>query len=95
MDMEMVYGVSEMFIRRGRSGELRFILFKITDNILFAGNGEMMKDFTAAIWKGFDIRKSIIDSGMNFNGCKIQQDKEVNITMAMDEYVQRINTIPM
>lgn len=85
MGMERVYGVSQMFFKSRRNRELTFILVKITDDILFSGKEEMMKDFTAAIRKRFDISKAIIDSDMNFDGCKIQQDKEGNITTVMDE----------
>lgn len=84
-----------MFVKRGRSGDLIFILVKITDEILFSGSEGMIEEFITAIKKRFDVSKSIFDSTINCNGCKIQQDEKGNITMTMAEQMDQINIIPM
>lgn len=37
LGLERVYGVSQMFVKRGRNYELMFIVIKLTDDLLFSG----------------------------------------------------------
>lgn len=93
LGMERVYGVSQMFLRRNEESEIIFILVKVTDDILFAGKIDSMNHFVKLIRKRFEISKEIIDQPVNFNGCKIEKDREGSISINMDAYMQNLEGV--
>lgn len=46
--------------------------------------------FVDAVKKRFDVGKAILDQTMLFNGCRITQHMEGNITLHMEEYMRSI-----
>lgn len=93
MDMERVTGISQLFLRRRQDGSIAMIMAKVTDDLLFAGTIYDMKDFSRRIGQRFKVSKTIIDQPINFNGCRIVQDTEGNITMDMSSYTSSIRDI--
>lgn len=70
-----------------------FILVKVTDDILFAGKMDAMNNFVKLIRQRFEISKEIVYQPVNFNGCKIEQDKEGSISINMDEYMRKLEGV--
>lgn len=67
------------------------ILAKVTDDLLFAFDMNNMKEFSDKLRKIIKVSKTLIDQPIYFNGCRIVQDDDGNLTMDMDRYVKRIN----
>lgn len=71
------------------------ILVKVTDDILFSGSTESMKQFAELIGERLQVSKEIIDRTVNLNGCTIQQKPNGDVTMIMDTYLQSLKYIPL
>lgn len=55
--MEMVYGVSEIFVKRSEDRKINVILVKVTNEILFSGSKESMGHFDTPIREQFTVSK--------------------------------------
>ena len=93
--IERVFGLSQLFVKRDESGRVSLLIDKVTDDFLLADSPDGMKLFTAILEKRFDVGKVIIDDKIHFDGCKIEQSTEGNITMSMTRYVERLNAIEL
>lgn len=49
------------------------LLAKVTDDLLLAGNIDIMKDFIKKLTERFKVSKAILDGPIDFNGCRIEQ----------------------
>lgn len=85
--MDIIPGVSYIFIKRSNSGEIEFILTKIADDLLFVGIIANMERFVGRIKKPFMVSKVIDYGTILFNGCRIQQDETGGIRIEMGTYV--------
>ena len=88
--MELVNGVSQLFLKRSSRGDIILMIAKVTDDLLMAGSVEYMRWFKDIIGKRFPISKCIVDSTVQFNGCRISKSKHGDIEMSMDAYVTAI-----
>lgn len=82
-----------MFVKRGMDGTSPFILIKLSDEFLFAGPIEVMKEFMEVFKKRFELSKAIMNSEINFNGWKLSQDDHRNINMSMSDHVASIQSL--
>lgn len=57
---------------------------KLTDDLLFAANHDIMKEFVYKARLRFEVNKAIIDSHFNSNGCRIEQDNERSTKMSVE-----------
>lgn len=71
--LDRVHTVSQMFVKLGRAHTLLFIPLRLPDDLLFAGGKLTTVDFVSKVKKRFQITKPIIDSHINFHGCRIAQ----------------------
>lgn len=93
MEMEQAKGISQFFTKRRKDGSISILLAKITDDLLIAGELQAIKDFIEKLTGRFKVSKSIIDSAINFNVCRIQQDEEGNFEMNMADYLNMIKPL--
>lgn len=64
--------VSQMFFVRGdASGRIKFLLAKVTDDLIFTDTHKHMGEFMKRITGRFEVCKVINDKSMKFNGCYI------------------------
>jgi len=87
-----VYGVSQLYVRRGPEEEICLLLAKLTDDMLIAGNDRDIREFIAQIGHRFETRKSIIGSEISFNGCTITQS-DSHTVLSMESYFASIRKI--
>lgn len=93
MVFEQVRGISQLFLKRAEDGSISMLLAKVTDDLLISGKTDVLKNFLQQLTKKFKVSKSILDSQIDFNGCRITQDEEGNITMDMKKYVDSIQSL--
>lgn len=93
MGMEQAKGISQLFIKRRNDGSISMLLAKITDGFLITGDLLTLNEFVERLITRFQIRKAIIDSPINFHGCRIQKDEDGNVKINMDEYLNQIETL--
>lgn len=82
-----------MFVKLGSDGKLMLIFPKLTDDLLFVRSIKVMAEFVSSIKKRFKISKSIIDSHINSNGCRIIQEESGDITVSMEDYMKLISRL--
>lgn len=92
---ERIYGVSQLFVERDRSGTITMLVSKVTDDILMGGSTQHMEVFAARIKKRFEISKVIVDGIIHFNGCILTQGSAGGIEMSMETYMEAIPSIPV
>lgn len=66
------------------------ILAKVTDKLLFAADMDTMKDWYNKLTKSIKVSKTLLDEIIDFNGSRIVEDDEGNITMNMNQYLHGI-----
>lgn len=57
MRLEIVYGVSQMFVKRRETGLLQFVLVKIMGDLLLPGTDEAIESFLK------DVKRALIEAG--------------------------------
>lgn len=92
---ERVFGVSQLFVKRGDKGKINMIVSKVTDDILMGGSVKHMEEFATMMKKRYEISKTIIDGIINFNGCRLSQDFGGKVEMSMEAYMASIKPIPV
>ena len=91
--VERVFGIPQLFAQRDGNGAIKLLIAKVTDDFLLGGSPKHMQMFIDKLKQRFDVGKVIIDDKIHFDGCEIEQDREGNITMSMQRYVERLNAI--
>lgn len=71
--MEILTGVSQLFLKLREDRSIGLILSKVTDYLLFSGTIDYMNCFVEQISSRFKIIKSIIDDAIDFNVNRITQ----------------------
>lgn len=91
--MDRVNGISQLFIKRRSDDTIKLILAKVTDDLLFTGDIDTMEEFVKEVSNRFKVSKAILNSPINFNGTRIEQDEKGNITMNMNAYMGSIKPL--
>lgn len=91
--LERINGVSQLFLKRNNNGDISLLIAKITDDLLMAGRPSEMESFVEMLSKTFKTSKVIIGDEILFNGSRIIQDREGNVTMDMYDYIEQIRSI--
>lgn len=91
--LERVPGISQMFIRRGKGGEIKLMVSKVTDDILMAGSAHDLRQFASTMAQEYKLSKVVIDDEIQFNGCTIRKEEDGHTTIDMVEYMDRISQI--
>lgn len=79
-------GMSQMYIKRDADNRIVLVAVIVTNDILLAGNIELLNQFAEEISTRYKVRKIIIDDMINFNGCQISQDSVGNVSMDMSSF---------
>ena len=90
---ELVASLSQLYVKRNKSGEIILLVAKLTDDLLLAGTHNELRAFTEQISARFKISKTITTGEIKFNGCTITKNNGGDIQMTMDEYAQEITAI--
>ncbi|PXF40694.1 hypothetical protein BWQ96_09596 [Gracilariopsis chorda] len=90
--MERVLGISQMFIRCNKPGNVQLIIAKATDDFLIYGIYSAMKNLAERLKQRFKVDIDIIDYKIQFDGCEIAQDETKNITLALARYLERLTS---
>lgn len=91
--MEQAKGVTQLFIERTNDGSISMLLAKITDELLIAADLLTLNDCLRKLTNRINVRKVIIDAPINFNGCRTQKDKDRNVRMNIQEYLNMIKPL--
>lgn len=86
-------GISQIFLKEGKDGNITLIIAKITDVLLMAGHSLEMEEFVEQTSKEFNTSKVVVGTEAVFNGSRILQDQDGNVTMDMRDYVEGIDPI--
>ena len=66
--LERVHGVEQLYIKRDGSRRFGMLAAKVTDDLLLAGNRDVLQHFISSFKALFTVRKYIIDDEILFNG---------------------------
>lgn len=91
--LDRVFGVSQVFLRQAGDGKLLFSAVKLTDDLLFTRSRDVINECLRKFKEWFDMKKSIVDVHINFNGGGMSQDHEGNMEMFMKEYTESVNNL--
>lgn len=92
-NMERVHGMSQLYVLRNNQSNILMLLAKLTDDLLLAGDLNIMETFSAKIGKRFKLGKVVINSEIKFNGCKISQSMNNDIILSMSDYLEYIKPL--
>lgn len=93
--MEIVFGVSQLFVKRNTCEDIQLLIAKVTDDFLLGGMNSEMENFTEMLRQRFDVGKVIIDNKLHLDGCEIAQSNTGDITMSMNRYLERLVPIEL
>lgn len=91
--LKRVFGLSQLFLRRNRNGEIVLMVAKVTDDFLVGEKMEYIHEFMDRLQERFTVGKVVGDGRFHFNGCEIEQDKHGNIRKSMMRYLDRLRPI--
>lgn len=69
-----LYGVSQLYAKMNSQGKIILFLAKVIDDMLIAGSPAAMTNFRDQLASRYELRKSIIDGPVIYNGCRFEQD---------------------
>lgn len=85
---ELVFSISQMFVKPGSNGRITMLMLKVTDDLLIAGPPTEIENFIKHISRRFPISKAIFDDDIKFNGSNITQLLEGKIILSMEQYMR-------
>ena len=91
--LKRLFGLSQLFIRRIKQDKIVLMIDKVTDDFLVSGKLDYIHEFMDRLQQRFTVGKVVIDERFHFNGCEIQQSRNVNIRMSMTRYLDRLRPI--
>jgi len=92
---QLIY-VPQLFYKRDSSGLLSVIAVKVVDDVLLAGNNQVIRKVVEEIQKRYTIGTIVYSPGsFLFNGLSISQDEDYNICVDADAKLSALQPIPL
>ena len=91
--LETVPGFPQLFLMRNELSTPKLIIAKIVDDFLLAGRKDELNSFHNNISQKFKVGRFLLDQKVIFNRLHISQDNEYNVTISMDEYMDKISPL--
>lgn len=82
-------------MRRDDARQIRIIILNVVDNFFIAGSSADMEWFHKDTGKRFKIGKFVRSIDLVLNRLHIHQDVHFNVTLLMEEYLTKKESIPL
>ena len=91
--LERIFGVNQLFVRRGQGDKVILIVAKVIDDFIVAGPINEIQNFMHNLKKIFEVGKICIGENFMFNGCEVEIDKQGNAKLSMEKYTRRLKPL--
>lgn len=92
-EMELVFGVDQLFAKRGADSNIILIVAKVVDDFFVTGAESDIKSFFDNLDRSFSLRVTSRSLNLRFLGCSININSEVSVCMSMDNYLSRVRPV--
>eukprot|EP00177_Eucheuma_denticulatum_P007832 GFKZ01014258.1.p1 GENE.GFKZ01014258.1~~GFKZ01014258.1.p1 ORF type:complete len:1202 (-),score=97.36 GFKZ01014258.1:1881-5486(-) len=91
--MQRVHGLSQLFIRRDKTGGIILLVAKLSDDFLMAGSQSALHEFSDSIHRRFEVGKLVKGPAYQFGGCDIKYHTNGDVSMEMSKYWKRVKPL--